>query len=482
MSKRTRNKLENIQLYLRKNVFSSRYIVRNMLAVTMLMTAIAFVAGMVSLIDINKDQEMNVVAVAETTTEVVVETESVETTEVVTTEALVEAEPVVSETITLCETTVMNSDSIGILVAGLDAEFQTAVKANEALMVANATGEFDSKFVAKEDNVNIRKADSVTSEVIGKLEKGAVGEIINSDGEWLNIKSGEVSGYVKAEFVLTGSEAEAFAKDYYQVVGTINDDGVNIREKASKTADVVATGYKGAQYDVNEAVTDTLDGWVCIVLENKDAYVKADFIDVKSGYPEATVYNPKEEDKKPEDTKPEDKKPEDNKKPEDTKPEDTKPEDTKPEDTKPEEQPTTEAPAEEQPSNEQDVPATNRAGISVSEEEIYLMSAIVTLESGGECYEGQLAVANVIVNRVLNGYWGSTVSDVIYAPGQFNSTNSSLLDTYKQTGGQASCLQAVREAVAGYNNIGSYLYFRTVKSANLSKYSSYTIIGNHVFY
>ena len=461
MSKRTRNQLENIQIFLKKNVFSSRYVVRNMLFATMFMTAVAFVVGMVTLIKTtgySEEKQSSVEVVA-----------SVEPTEV--------TQPEIKEVINLSEVSQISSDSIGALVTGMESEFMATVKANEALMVANATGEFDSRFVSKEDNVNIRESAGTDSDVVGKMGKGTVGDIISSDGEWLNIKSGEIEGFVKSEFVLTGSEAEDFAKDYYKSVGTINDDGVNIRKEASTSAEVVATGYKGTEYDVNEEVTETLDGWVCILVDDKDAYVSADFIDVWSGYPEASVYNPdkgeeeKPEDNKPEDTKPEDEKPEDNK-PEDKEPEETVPEKTEPEETEP----------EETPSNEQVITPTNRGAISLSEEDIYLMAAIVTLESGGECYEGQLAVANVIVNRLLNGYWGSTVSDVVYAPGQFGCISSSLLDTYIQTGGQASCLQAVRDAVGGYNNVGSYMYFRTVRSANVSKYSSYTIIGNHVFY
>ena len=232
MSKRTRNQLENIQIFLKKNVFSSRYVVRNMLFATMFMTAVAFVVGMVTLIKTtgySEEKQSSVEVVA-----------SVEPTEV--------TQPEIKEVINLSEVSQISSDSIGALVTGMESEFMATVKANEALMVANATGEFDSRFVSKEDNVNIRESAGTDSDVVGKMGKGTVGDIISSDGEWLNIKSGEIEGFVKSEFVLTGSEAEDFAKDYYKSVGTINDDGVNIRKEASTSAEVVATGYKGTEY------------------------------------------------------------------------------------------------------------------------------------------------------------------------------------------------------------------------------------------
>ena len=44
------------------------------------------------------------------------------------------------------------------------------------------------------------------------------------------------------------------------------------------------------------------------------------------------------------------------------------------------------------------------------------------------------------------------------------------------------CLEAAMEALSGVNNIGSYTSFRSVSIANYDAYSSFTIIGGHVFY
>lgn len=137
------------------------------------------------------------------------------------------------------------------------------------------------------------------------------------------------------------------------------------------------------------------------------------------------------------------------------------------------EEPTTEAPTS--------IAVANRGAISLSEEDILLMASVMTLECGGESYEGQLAVANVILTRYLSGYYGSTISDVVYSPYQFSVVSSSAWES-ALANPQASCIQAAREAASGVNNIGSYIYFRPTWNATPENYSSYTIIGNHVFF
>lgn len=158
------------------------------------------------------------------------------------------------------------------------------------------------------------------------------------------------------------------------------------------------------------------------------------------------------------------------------------------------EKPTTEAPVTETPTTEEEtteeeadnyitVQPSNRGPIVLTQEEINLMACIVTLESGSESYEGQLAVANVILNRLQNGRWGSTITDVIYAPYQFSSANSSYLEYYLNNGAYSTSVRAVNDALSGNNNIGDFLYFRAMYIvSDPDSYGTHTIIGNHIFY
>ena len=120
--------------------------------------------------------------------------------------------------------------------------------------------------------------------------------------------------------------------------------------------------------------------------------------------------------------------------------------------------------------------------ISATEDEIYLMAACVAMEAGDDSYEDKLAVASCIVNRVKSGKWGKTISDVIYADGQFPGASSGLLDKYLAKGPSKSCIKATKDALLGSNNIGDYLYFKSAKHASTGSYSSYKIVGGNCFY
>ena len=110
------------------------------------------------------------------------------------------------------------------------------------------------------------------------------------------------------------------------------------------------------------------------------------------------------------------------------------------------------------------------------------MAAVMTLECGNESYEGQLAVANVILNRLQSGSWGSTISDVVYARNQFSVVSDSRFAGLVANGAQASCIQAARDACAGTNNIGNLTAFRPAWNVDTSTLSTYKQIGNHVFF
>lgn len=114
------------------------------------------------------------------------------------------------------------------------------------------------------------------------------------------------------------------------------------------------------------------------------------------------------------------------------------------------------------------------SGISVSTYDIELMARVVYLEARGEPYRGQVAVAEVVLNRVLSEYYPDNVHDVIYQRGQFTSARS----VRYTTPGEIQ-YNAVYAALAGegplYNT--SVVYFSVGSCGG----TYYTTIGNHVF-
>lgn len=111
-----------------------------------------------------------------------------------------------------------------------------------------------------------------------------------------------------------------------------------------------------------------------------------------------------------------------------------------------------------------------------ADSDAYLLGAIIECESGGEPYDGKLAVGSVIINRVKSSYFPNTISGVIYQSGQFSPAASGRLAYCLEKGVDGTCLQAAQEVLNGNITISS-LYFR----ANNGIISG-TVIGNHVFY
>ena len=119
----------------------------------------------------------------------------------------------------------------------------------------------------------------------------------------------------------------------------------------------------------------------------------------------------------------------------------------------------------------------NISDVSFSGSDRDLLAAIIQCEAGGEPYAGKIAVGAVIMNRVCSGAFPDTVVGVVYQPGQFQPVRSGRLAIRLAEGANEECYRAADEVMAGANNIGNCLFFRTVVPGIQG-----TIIGNHVFY
>lgn len=115
-----------------------------------------------------------------------------------------------------------------------------------------------------------------------------------------------------------------------------------------------------------------------------------------------------------------------------------------------------------------------------NEDDIYWMSRIITWESGNQPVEGQIAVGNVILNRVGDSRFGSTIKEVVFQPGQFSVVNSGAIygEPYEIS---EICAKLVYE---GYNTVGDALYFQTGRywGSGMIETTWLTKIGDHNFF
>jgi len=127
--------------------------------------------------------------------------------------------------------------------------------------------------------------------------------------------------------------------------------------------------------------------------------------------------------------------------------------------------------------------AQDEAETRISERELDCMTRVILYEAGAESRAGQVAVAQVVMNRAKSGRFPKTVCGVIYQPGQFSSIRS-----YKAPGGarweRAEAL--ARSVMTGEEEsaVGGALYFHAtrVRPAYVRSRTRVATIGNHVFY
>lgn len=137
---------------------------------------------------------------------------------------------------------------------------------------------------------------------------------------------------------------------------------------------------------------------------------------------------------------------------------------------------------------------TTRGAYTVSAEELHLLAAIIYWESGWEPSEGQLAVANVVLNRVFSSRFSqNTITSVVYAPGQFSGVSENgvpsarfqaVLNKSNEELNLRGCYDSALKALAGENNIGDLLFFINVKKLILQNIkdiqSLITIVSTHI--
>lgn len=130
------------------------------------------------------------------------------------------------------------------------------------------------------DYVNIRSTASTDGEIVGKLYNNSVGTLIAKDGDWYQVKSGSVEGYVKAEYFKSGDEAKRIADEVGQKIATVNTETLKVRSDASLEASVIGLVPGGEEL----SVLDEENGFVKVSIEEGDGWVSEDYVVVSTEY------------------------------------------------------------------------------------------------------------------------------------------------------------------------------------------------------
>lgn len=144
--------------------------------------------------------------------------------------------------------------------------------------------EFSKLVIAKvNDYVNIRSIPSEEGEILGKLYDKSVGDFVQERNGWYRITSGSVTGFVKAEYCVTGDDAVALAKKVGTRVATVTTTTLKVRESAGMDAPVLGL----VPIEEELTVVEELDGWVKVDIEEGYGYVSSDYVSLRTDFVKA---------------------------------------------------------------------------------------------------------------------------------------------------------------------------------------------------
>jgi len=166
-----------------------------------------------------------------------------------------------------------------------------------SIEAASILDSYENLGVANVNNyLNVRKEPKDDGEIIGKMIRQSGCEILGEEGDWYQIKSGPVEGYVAKEYILTGEDAEWAAIENAKLRAVVTtESNLNVRQEPNTESKVLTKICFEERYDVLEEV----DGWIKISLEGSDndgeenyGYISADYADVKYALIEAYEFSP----------------------------------------------------------------------------------------------------------------------------------------------------------------------------------------------
>lgn len=129
-----------------------------------------------------------------------------------------------------------------------------------------------------EGNLNVREGASEEAELVGKMPGNAGCEILGTEGDWTQIKSGEVTGYVKSEFLISGEEAKAYAPQVMSTIATCTTQTLHVRQEPNTECEILALMPEGEEVEVLENLGD----WLRVSVDSEEGYVSADYVSVSN--------------------------------------------------------------------------------------------------------------------------------------------------------------------------------------------------------
>lgn len=127
------------------------------------------------------------------------------------------------------------------------------------------------------NHLNIREVPDESGKLVGKMSNNAACEILGTEGDWIHIKSGKVEGYCHKDYLLTGIFARKRAEEIVTNVAEATSGGLRVRTEPNTDCEIITTMAEGEYLEVVEE----LDGWIKVLLDDEEAYISAEYAQVK---------------------------------------------------------------------------------------------------------------------------------------------------------------------------------------------------------
>ena len=286
-----------------------------------------------------------------------------------------------------------------------------------------------------EMSVNVRQEPGEDSQIVGKLLVNSGGELIERKDGWSHIKSGDLEGWTKDDFLFFGEEAQELSKEAGTLTATVNTDTLRVRRDMDTGAEVIGLAANGQELSAIEDMGD----WVKVKFDGETGYVSSEYVTTEFSIPEGKTM----------------------------------------EQIAAEEKAKAEAEAAKKAkkagtSKGSKTKSTDLGAVDSASNDVMLLAALIQCEAGKESYDGQLAVGAVVMNRVRSGAYPGSVSGVITQPSQFPPATNGRVANALASGPSASCVQAAQAAIGGQSNVGSATHF--------GRSGNGVTIGNHSFW
>lgn len=156
---------------------------------------------------------------------------------------------------------------------------EPSAKAGEVTAEETSYWGYSNLGIAHVDNhLNIRQESSENGKLVGKLPKDAACEILSVENGWAHIKSGKVEGYCSTDYLYMGDEAISKGKEVASLIAVVNTETLKVREQPNTECAVITLIPRDEELEVEEIMEN---GWVKFLLDDEEAYVSGEFVDVE---------------------------------------------------------------------------------------------------------------------------------------------------------------------------------------------------------